>query len=116
MEKERTKFSERSDGSRRQLIEPLLRRPCEGIYEYTALDPSGVMVEKGDILKAGEVLLRSVVPSYSGRLGSFQLRGSSSAMISSLKGTPCCSSKGVPAILYQMSWRPFCRHSRRASH
>ncbi|KAL0361568.1 UNVERIFIED_CONTAM: hypothetical protein Sradi_3841300 [Sesamum radiatum] len=58
MEKERAKFSGWSNGSRGQLIEPLLGRPCEGVHEYMALDPGGVTVEKGNILKAGDVLLR----------------------------------------------------------
>ncbi|KAL2254075.1 UNVERIFIED_CONTAM: hypothetical protein Sindi_0202200, partial [Sesamum indicum] len=79
-----------------QLIEPLLGQPCEGDYEHTAFDPRGVMVEKGNIFKVGEVLLRICGSAGFGRLGSYQLRGSSSAMISSLKGITCCFSKGVP--------------------
>ncbi|KAL0341529.1 UNVERIFIED_CONTAM: Disease resistance protein RPM1 [Sesamum calycinum] len=39
---------------------------------------------------------RFMVPSYSGKLGSFQLRGSSYAKISSLKGVPSCFTMGTP--------------------
>ncbi|KAL0290972.1 UNVERIFIED_CONTAM: hypothetical protein Sradi_7038000 [Sesamum radiatum] len=45
-----------------------------------------------------------------------QFRESSSAMMVSVKGTPCRSSSGAPSIWYLTSCRPFCRCSRRASH
>ncbi|KAL0373594.1 UNVERIFIED_CONTAM: hypothetical protein Sradi_3275100 [Sesamum radiatum] len=45
-----------------------------------------------------------------------QFRGSSSAMMISVKGTPYRSSSDTPSIWYLTSCRPICRCSRRASH
>ncbi|KAL0367036.1 UNVERIFIED_CONTAM: hypothetical protein Sradi_3593700 [Sesamum radiatum] len=58
----------------------------------------------------------SVVPLYSAMAGVRQFRGSSSAMMVSVKGMPCRSSSSAPSIWYFTSCRPFCRCSRLASH
>ncbi|KAL0427084.1 UNVERIFIED_CONTAM: hypothetical protein Slati_2883200 [Sesamum latifolium] len=63
-----------------------------------ALDPGGVTVEKGNILKAGEVLLRIRSSIILWQVGILPVEGSSSAMISSLKGTPYILSSGAPPI------------------
>ncbi|KAL0449227.1 UNVERIFIED_CONTAM: hypothetical protein Slati_1479100 [Sesamum latifolium] len=58
----------------------------------------------------------SVVPSYSAMAGVRQFTGNSSAMTSSVKGMPGCSSAGAPITWCWTSCSPFWRDSSRANH
>ncbi|KAL0453766.1 UNVERIFIED_CONTAM: hypothetical protein Slati_1354700 [Sesamum latifolium] len=58
----------------------------------------------------------SVVPSYSAIAAVRQFTGNSSAMTSSMKGMPGCSSAGAPITWCWTSCSPFWRDSSRANH
>ncbi|KAL0299056.1 UNVERIFIED_CONTAM: hypothetical protein Sradi_6565400 [Sesamum radiatum] len=58
----------------------------------------------------------SMVPSYSAMAGIRQFMGNSSAITSSVKRMPICSSANALITWYGTSYSPFWKYSNRAGH